>query len=361
MSNAEHGGRVLMIAEDRDESPELFLDFSVNLNPIGPPEGTLEYIRKIADLVQHYPDPYSKALSADLAAHLGVPEDHVLPDAGTTPILYRIPRAIAPKRAVVIGPAFAEYEEGLAACGLPCAFVHAKEDEDFLVTPALVRKALATGADAVYVCNPANPTGRLVPEESLDLLVDAANAPSGPLVVIDEAFIEFCVAGRTRVPDVRPGGRLIALRSMTKIYNVPGLRLGYAVAPPEIVSKVSSMTEPWAVSTVAQMAGRFLIKDRGHVERTREATLRLRTALEEDLAGLRRYPSDANFILLGFADRGPDWFRGLTRGLAAQRIIVRDAGRMAGLRPGFLRVAVKGQEDNRRLAEAIKSHVSANP
>jgi threonine-phosphate decarboxylase len=361
VSNAEHGGRVLLIAEDRNERPELFLDFSVNLNPVGPPARTLEFIAASAGYVQHYPDPYSKSLASALASHLGVAPDLVYPAAGTTPILYRLPRALAPKRAVVIGPAFAEYEEGLKASGFGCGFVHAKEAEGFLVTEAVVQAALASNPDAVYVANPANPTGRLLPDKSLELLLAAANAPSGPHVVVDEAFIEFCPLARSLVGEVRPGGRLVVLRSMTKIYNVPGLRLGYCVAPPDLAAKMTSMTEPWSVSTVAQMAGRFLISDTGHVAATRAATRIYREGLEADLGAFRRYPSDTNYILLGFTDRSPEWFRGLIGFCADRKIIVRDASRMSGLGPGYIRVAVKAPEDNRRLAEVLKQYLRLNP
>jgi threonine-phosphate decarboxylase len=360
VSNAVHGGRVLLVAQERNERPELFLDFSVNLNPLGPPAATLDFIQACACYVQHYPDPYSSGLASALAEHLGVPAGFVLPAAGTTPILYRIPRAVGPRLAVVIGPAFAEYAEGLAASGFGCRYVHAAESDGFLVTAEVVRRALDMGPDLVYVANPANPTGRLVPDGSMDLLVEAANAPSGPHVVVDEAFIEFCPA-RTLAGAVRAGGRLIVLRSMTKIYNVPGLRLGYAVAPPALVDRINAMTEPWSVSTVAQLAGRFLIQDTAHVERTKAATKSLREALAADLGGFRQYPSDANFILLGFADRSPEWFGGLIRFCGDERIIVRNAGNMAGLEPGYLRVAVKASEDNRRLAEVLKAYLLARP
>jgi threonine-phosphate decarboxylase len=284
-----HGGRIFEISERLRANWADIVDFSVNLNPMGPPPELEGFLMAAAAAVAQYPEPWSRALAAALGESNGIDPSLVMPGAGSTPLIYLIPRLLSPKRAVIIGPAFAEYGQALKVLGLPAAYVHAKSEEGFLLTPKVVDEALALSPDLIFVANPANPVGRLVPEECLERLAAAARAKGGPWLVIDEAFIDFCPPGLSRLPAAaKKGSKVVVLRSLTKIFCVPGLRIGYlACGDPALASAAQTLMGPWAVSTAGQMAGKRLLGLSGYLREAPARTRELRIRLEAGLEGFR--------------------------------------------------------------------------
>jgi threonine-phosphate decarboxylase len=260
-------------------------------------------------------------------------------------------RHFRPQRALILGPAFAEYEESLAAASLPAEYAVAKESDGFLMTPETVSEALKLRPDAVFVASPANPTGRLAPDETMELLLSWSEKSGRPLIV-DEAFIDFTF-GRSLIGRAETHPGLIVLRSLTKIYAVPGLRLAYLAARPELVKTFKSLMEPWPINLMALEAGRHSLRMREWTEGAKEATKALRPMLEEALAPCgRTIPSDANFVLVKCP---PEKTGALIHGLFQKGILVRDASNFRGLGPGWLRFAVRPEGEIRSLKEALES------
>ena len=214
----DHGGRILELSASLALPVSRFTDFSVNLNPIGPPPGLFAFLAKSAKAVVTYPEPWNASMIAAVASFHKVPKPTVVPGSGSTPLIYLIPRTLSPKNAVIVGPAFAEYGQALEVSGVAPKYVHASAEADFLVTEETAGRALSLKPDLLFVANPANPTGRLVPDRVMDLLVKAAQTPKGPFLVIDEAFIDFCLDARSLLRLATRNPKIMVLRSMTKIF-----------------------------------------------------------------------------------------------------------------------------------------------
>ena len=351
----DHGGRIFEISASLSLPVTRFTDYSVSLNPIGPPPGLFEFLARSAKSVINYPEPWNASMIAAVASHHKVPQPAVVPGSGSTPLIYLIPRVLSPQKAVIVAPAFAEYGQALEVSGLTPQYVAASPEEDFLVTEETVRLALALKPDLVFVANPANPTGRLVPDKAMDRLVKASQTRNGPFLVVDEAFIDFCLGARSLVPLASTSPKIMVLRSMTKIFAVPGLRLGYAVCgDPDLVADMRTLAGPWSISTVAQLAAPFLLKQRAFLAKTPKMLAKYRAILQEGLAGFRQYPSDANFILLDLDDPKDSFRTDLEARLARSGIIFRNASDMPGVPPGHVRLAVRGLFDNRQLVAAFR-------
>lgn len=307
-------------------SDKSVLDFSSNVNPLGPPDGVLRVLAQSEELISAYPDPEAEAFCRAAARHLGLPRECILAGNGATDLIYLITRLFAGSRARVITPAFTEYEDACEAAGI----------------------AVNDGAEGItFLANPSSPEGRLF---SVDEILEYP----GPLVV-DESFIDFTGESNSLARKAAGDPRLIVLRSVTKFYAIPGLRLGYIVAPPETVLRLKGLQPPWSVNALAVAAGVAALEDEDYAERTRRLVPGLREALSGGLEslGLAPRPSAANFILCRVPDAAL-----LCRELLDLGIAARNCDSFTGLENNrFVRFAVRNRDDNARLLGALKEIV----
>jgi threonine-phosphate decarboxylase len=351
-TNFTHGGNVFAVARSLGISPEEILDFSASINPLGPAPGVREAVAAAFDRLVHYPDSDCTELREALAAHHGLLPGQLCVANGSTELIYLLPRAMEGKRALIVAPAFSEYERALTLAGWETDFLYLRPREGFRLSLPLLEERLKERFDLLFLCNPGNPAGNMVAPEDTQRIIDLAQA-TGTFLVLDEAFIDFCEESSGKRMAVR-SGNCIVLRSMTKFYAFPGLRLGYAVASERVIGRLERLRAPWSVNTLAQAAGLASLADAGH----RERTLRL-VATEQDflageltrIPGLVPYPSAANYLLVEIA-AGPSVAE-LRRQLLSERLLIRDCGNFMGLDDGFFRVAVRHREENERLVRAL--------
>lgn len=230
-------------------------------------------------------------------------------------------------------------------------------EDGFRIDVGYLLQALQ-GSDALFLCQPNNPTGRLMPYEDLSVLAVEAER-TGAFLIVDEAFLDFVPenAGLTAAGFLPRLSRVVILRSLTKFFGLAGLRLGALVAVPELLEKVEALTPPWNVNMPAQAAGVAAVQDEEYIRRTRQLIATERQFLAEALGGLpgvRVFAGAANFLLLDIRNTGLS-AGGIACRLAEKRILVRDCGNFAGLNDGFIRVAVRLRRQNERLVEALKS------
>ncbi|MFH1090922.1 MAG: aminotransferase class I/II-fold pyridoxal phosphate-dependent enzyme, partial [Pseudomonadota bacterium] len=211
-----HGGDVFGAARDLGLSWRKVLDYSANVNPLGPPPGLKKRLMDSFGLVEHYPDPFAWGWRKELADHYGLSPQEIMAGNGTTSLMYLLARTLRPKRPVIVAPAFAEYEVSLSQVGARVRRVECRSRDEFDLTPKTLEPAFASGPDLVFLANPSSPAGRLVEPELLDRSLYLSRK-AGAVLAVDEAFLDFTDADRL-LPAVRKHNHLIVLRSLTKFY-----------------------------------------------------------------------------------------------------------------------------------------------
>jgi threonine-phosphate decarboxylase len=337
-----HGGDVDRVAREAGIPVERLLDFSANVNPMGLPARAAErLVREARDprSVSHYPDPQATELRQLLSRQMDVAGECIAIAAGADSLIHAAVRALRPKRCSIPIPAFSEYERACRAYGC-----------EVITLPLAVESG-----DLVVVNNPHNPTGACLTRVEMLAQLDAAHA-SGCSLLADEAFIDYAPdAAITSEAATRPG--VVAIRSLTKFFGCPGLRVGYAVAAPETARILAAQLPPWPVTTLALNALAEALRDTDYTRETIERNRHARTQLSGALGslGLHVYPSAANFLFL----RLPDVFPALQvrdQLIREHAILVRECDSFAGIERGrYLRVAVRHEHENTRLIEALAS------
>jgi threonine-phosphate decarboxylase len=329
------------------------LDFSVSINPLGPPPEAIDEYHAAAVQITSYPAPYPVLFEQLIAQANGVAPASVIAGNGSTQLIYLIFRVLQPRNPFVVIPTFSEIANAAAACGTPASPIALQEALGFALEPNALEAALARGADAIFIGRPNSPTGSIISE---DLARDLARrcARQGVWCIFDEAFIEFAgAASLARFAAANP--LVLVLRSMTKLYATPGLRLGFAIAAEETITRMRNTIEPWSVSVAAEQVGRACLNaPADYLERTLRTVAAERAFLEHQLGAhphLRVFPSAANFLMVAVeGERQTSAFREylMDRGIA-----IRDLARLPGCRSGLYRIAVRMRPDNECLIEAV--------
>jgi len=365
-----HGGNLRALAEKAGRPAAEILDFSASVNPLGPPEWLRAVISRHVETLVHYPDPDSSSLAEALARRHGVTRKEVVVGNGSSELLYALPRAFggcgsagaspspngsagaspSRPRAAIPVPSYIDYADAARAAGLDVETCPLAESAGFeLDSDAL--GSMLRGAEAVFIGQPNNPTGLLLERESLCRF--AESHPS-TIFVVDEAFADF-VEGYETLASGRPAN-VVVLRSMTKFYAIPGIRLGYLIADARIAGKVRELLVPWSVNTLAQAIGEAALADDEYERRSRAFVAEQRESLRRALSqipGLAVYPGRANFLLARLDRTDIDAPRLADALLRNDGIAIRDCSNYEGLDPRFFRVAVRTDEENDRLCRAI--------
>ena len=349
----DHGGNVFDVARQLAVTPADIADFSASINPFGLSAMVKKAIICSLDSLVHYPDSRHHELKHALAAYHGVPSNHIVIANGSTELIYHLPAMLKGTRALIISPSFSEYVRALGQQHWEAEHFILTPENNFLLDLEALQQRLAEGYDALYLCNPANPGGTLYPLRVIEQVYSLCIA-SGTFLVLDEAFMDFCEESSAKHFMVK-GDNGIVLRSMTKFFGIPGLRLGYAIASSTLATHLDAMGGPWSVNTLALAAGVAALHDIEHNQRTLEFIRQERRHLFEQLSEFKQlkiFPSSANYLLLQITD-GISSME-LRDRLMHQRILIRDCATFMGLSPRFFRIAVRCTEENGRLLRALK-------
>ena len=350
--NFPHGGNVFAIARSLGIPPEELVDFSASINPLGPAPGVKEAVAAAFDRLVHYPDSDCTELRLALADRNGLAPECICVSNGSTELIYLLPRLMAGRSALVIAPPFSEYARALQRDGREADYLHLFPEDSFALDPERLRERLADGYDLVILGNPGNPTGRLYSLTEVEG-VRSLCREAGCLLVVDEAFMDFCEGSSAKFLATGDDG-LLVLRSMTKFYALPGLRLGYGIGSPATIARLASLREPWSVNTLAQVAGLASLAAAGHTEETLALVAGERQRISSALAalpGLRPFPAAANYLLVEIV-AGPSAAE-VARQLLKKRLLIRTCGNFTGLDDRFFRVAVRLPEENDRLVAGL--------
>lgn len=350
-----HGGDLRTAEEAYGIPADRWLDFSSNMNPWGPPEAVGELMRERWREIAHYPDPGVRKLRAKLSDVYGVPVESILVGNGAAELIELVVRLLNPANTLLAQPSFSEYEEAALKAGSSVRGVPLDARDDFCV-PDFKRTAEQAAAlhQAIFLGHPNNPTGRLIPDEVLRPL-----AASGAQLILDEAFMDFVrdEAERSLIRTASKSERVVVIRSMTKFYAVPGIRLGFLVAHPDLVRKLAALQTQWSVNYLAQLIGEAVLDDRAYAARTHDWLAEERPWLVERLRslGLRVVPSDVNFLLAALPPACSMNAKQLQHALARRGIMIRDASLFKGLDDCYFRIAIRLRHENERLVQQLEA------
>ena len=327
--NVAHGGDIFRIARQRGWDWKDVLDFSANMNPLGPAPGVCDAIHEAMIRIRHYPSPESVALSAELSKQWDVPASQILLGNGATDLLHFFARIRPAEPVALVVPTFSEFHRAYPNAAM------ARWD-NFAAWPT---------SGLVVLTTPNNPTGKLAGADLRDWLLSTSHP-----VVVDESFLDFTDSPSVlRLLPQRPN--LFVLRSLTKFYAIPGLRVGALVGGEEEIAVLRHFREPWQVNVLAEAAAIASVRDSDYAIRSRAFIDRERPWLMEQVAkfpGVKVEPSCVNFL---YAPLDYDPGR-LCAFLLERKILLRNCSLWRGLERPAVRIAVRTREENTRLLAA---------
>lgn len=343
-----HGGDIETFMSEFGVQP---IDLSANINPFGVPEAVRAAMHRAVDECVHYPDPFCRAARQAVAEAEGIPADMVYCGNGAADVLDRLAAVLRPKRVLLTAPTFAEYERTLT--GAEIDFHMLRESEDFAVTERLLSD-ISSKYDAVYLCNPNNPTGRTVQPELMRKIVQKC-AENSVYLIADECFNDFLLDAEQHSLSglLEAFPCLILLRAYTKMFAVPGVRFGWCMtADRTVIDGLYRAGQPWNVSVIAQACAAAAANEPDWATETAKRIAEERRFLSDGLAacGLTVFPGEANFLLFRSNDTG------LHKKLAEHGIMIRNCDNYRGLSAGYYRVAVKTREASERLLQIITNY-----
>ena len=349
-----HGGNIYGLARQLGCRPHEICDMSANVNPLGPMPAMMAHLKSVLPVITALPEVDAHEMVSAFAQFYHVDPAQVTAGNGTTQLIYLLPRALQAKKALVVGPTYADYQDACRMHQVPCRHLIGSEADGFTPDMALLRKK-AGAVDLVFICNPNNPTGTLTQRSEIE---DLCRAQPDTVFVIDESYLNFAPhpADDSLIDTDLPN--VVVLNSMSKAFRIPGLRIGFARTSRPIMARLKPLTLPWTVNSLAQAAVKWLMSHPRAVDDflagTRALLTSEKTRFTATLArqtAIQCFPSATSFVLM----RLP---AGLTsakawRHMAEQRILIRDCANFCGLSDAFIRVSLKGEAENQRAADLL--------
>ena len=298
--------------------------------------------------MHRYPDPYCRQLVEAIAEFEAVDKQYILCGSGAAELIYAYCAAVRPKTALELAPTFSEYSLGLQRVGCRVKHYYLTPDNDFTLDEHFLYHLEDTAPEAVFLCNPNNPTGALIDPELLKKILDFCKT-AGIRLFIDECFLDLSDDGVSMKRYLRDDPNLFVLKAFTKSYCMAGSRLGYCLcADAELLTAMAREVQPWNVSSLAQAAGVAALKEEVFLQKTKELIQKERPWLKARLEsfGFRECPSEVNYLLF----QGPT---DLHRKLTEKGIAIRNCDNYPGLTAGWYRIAVRRHEENEALIAAV--------
>ena len=357
MNRPQHGGNLNWAATIAGCPVSALTDFSASINPLGTPDSAIAAIIKNVSQLTAYPDPNYPQLRSHLARHHQLDPEFILPGNGSAELLTWAGRELAQQEfTYLITPAFSDYQRALNAFGgtiISCPLC--KGERPFAPTVIPIPQS-PHPQSGLLLNNPHNPTGKLWTIEEILPYFEQFE-----LVVIDEAFMDFLTPDREEslIPMVAEYPNLVILRSLTKFYSLPGLRIGYAIAHPERLQRWQKWRDPWSVNTLAVAATIAAIGDREFQQQTWDWLSSARSRLFEQLnsiPGLQPFKGAANYLLVKTEISATKLQEKL---LTDYQIVIRDCISFPELGDRYFRIAVRLPADNDRLTQAIAAIVES--
>lgn len=341
-----HGGNIY--------GNEIEYDFSVNLNPLGPPKSVRDALAAALNHVEEYPDPEYRELRRGLANYWQLAEEQLVPGNGASELIPVIIRTLSPKNCMVTAPCYSGYETALNAAAPSCRIhrIPLRAEDDFTLPENICQEIARVKPNLLILTNPNNPNGKRISANRLREIVDACRT-AGTVLLVDECFLALSGGDEDSLIHCIRSEALpaVVLRAFTKTFAIPGVRLGYAVCSAPTAERIRRELPEWNLSVFAQYTGTTAGGTSGYLAASVEVIAREREFLSEELEklGFRVFPSDANYILFQSRDRE------LHQKLLDKGILIRDCRDYHGLTAGFYRTAVRTHRENTALLQCLRN------
>lgn len=354
-----HGGNVVALAEELGCPAEAITDMSSNINPLGTMPGLIAHIREHLDRIRVLPEVDARASIGAVAGLLGVAPERVLAGGGTTQFIYTACAALNAKRVLILGPTYADYTDGCRIHGIEPEFFLSEARHGFQPQVERLRQ-IVPAFDTVFLCNPNNPTGQLIGQQTLFEL-----CASHPQVrfIIDESYLPFAPANQATSMTDCGLDNVIVLWSVSKIFGMPGLRAGFLVANEGVAERFSRFMQPWCVNSLAQEAvcflGDHLTEVAAFIEQTRDYLRQEGALFAKRLAKARLtlFPSVTSYFLMQLDAHITA--SEVCAQVGRQRFLIRNCANFHGLDERYIRIALKDAATNEAVCRHLLSAVGS--
>ena len=366
-----HGGNIFQFAHEQRIEPYEVVDFSANINPLGPSQRGLDALNAQLRYISHYPDATNDDVLNAIADTYEMDKHQIIVGNGAAELLYAICRLPGYTGAFVPAPGFSEYKEALEASKIPVRdiFYRPREDDNgkpYFEVPYLALETFAAelkgqdGRIIVFLGNPNNPDGTLLDKDHIRTVASMLK-DANSLLVTDESFIDF--VGNDPLQEnehsmrslVNEFDNIIVVHSFTKFYAVPGLRIGAAFANETLITQLQQYIPSWSVNTLAQAYTKAALNDVDYIKRTKQELNEERAFMYnalDDIEGITVYPPSANFILFQVNQEGIT-ANYINEELKKYNMIVRNCDSYVGLTNHWVRIAIKDHDTNIKLVDKL--------
>ena len=334
-------------------------DFSGNINPLGFPPRAAKKLAESISIVCNYPDKKYQALRNSIGKYTGADPENIVVGNGSTELISTFIKSVNAKKAVIMGPAYSEYENAVKLTGSEYEYFELREDEDFKINVERLLSVLNGDVGLFIACNPNNPTGTAITTAQMEKILIHCRE-KGISVMVDETYIEFSdsLADICSIPLAAKYDNLFVIRGISKFFAAPGLRLGYGITSSRKFHELlAENQDPWSVNILASYAGELIFSDEEFIEETKQLISGERKKAYEELKSWKNvkvYESASNFILVKLlTDKitANEIFEHMVR----RKMVIRDAATFTFLDESFLRFCILTPEENERLLTELKS------
>jgi len=353
-----HGSDLEKIEEIYHINKEDIISFSANINPLGIPGDLKKYLSQHLDAISSYPDREYKNLRSCIAQYCGTNPQNVIVGNGSTELISLMIENVHPKRAMILGPSYSEYEREISLCGGHTLYYPLKEEQDFLLDVQDLCVHLTSRLDMLVICNPNNPTSTSITYPQMRRILDAC-LQHGIFAMVDETYVEFTdpASDVSSIKLTNYYTNLVVLRGTSKFFAAPGLRLGYAVTGnQDMIRKVSTRQNPWTISSLAEIAGCLMFRDKDYQKQTLDLITEERDRVYRELCSwksVKAFKPSANFILVKILREDVDADE-LFDHCIRKNMMIRNCSTFPFLNNKFFRFCFMKKEDNDRLLAALR-------
>lgn len=352
-----HGSDIELIKSQYNIDDNNLVNFAANVNPLGLSQNLTKQLD--INVISSYPDRHYTALKEAISSYTKAPSNTILVGNGTSELISTFIRYIRPVKAMIVGPTYSEYEHEVSLSGGQSYYLPLYEENDFMLDVDSLINRLDKSIDMLIICNPNNPTSSCVDLISMRKILDACKE-NHIYVMVDETYIEFApnITAYSAVSLTRYYNNLIVLRSMSKFFASPGLRLGYAIIDNyNMISEINKSSKPWMVNSIATSAGVIMLSDKNYIDTTTslinaERDYCYNSVLELD--GYKPYKPYANFMLVKI-NKASLTSEDIFENAIQQGMLIRDCSSFPFLTDNYFRFCFMKHEDNVRLIECIAS------